>query len=148
VITDCLGTVRRIIIEFDGQRSGGMSDWIDELKRKEEEKNRNVQQHREWQIRCDGIISSRGPVLLTELIVRMRSDIARLKEKFPTDDSKHIQIDEVGDMSIYLTRPTFPYTELRLRWIPDERLIGVHLDGSQYVTTEPVSERLLRRMLI
>src|ERR1700683_2546655 len=129
------GAVRRIIIEFEKFERGqetGMTDWIDDLKKRDDDNEHSAAQRKEWELRCDDMISSRGPILLEQIIAQVKVDVVRLTEAFPNDDSKHIQIAEEQPLSIRLTRPTFPYVEFSLSWYPRERLIGIRIEKQDH----------------
>jgi hypothetical protein len=103
------------------------ADWIDKLKQEQNTNERSNREREQWKLRCDEMISSKAPLLLAEIISHVKADIARLREVFPNDESRHIQIDEEGPTFIHVTRPTIPYVELGLSWWPRERLIGLQL---------------------
>lgn len=90
-------------------------DWIDKLKQQDDAEHKERGRKREWQLRCDQIIRDRTAALWQSIISCVRNDVHRLAEKFPTDDSKKLKLEDRSDR-FTLTKTTYPTVSLEVRW--------------------------------
>jgi hypothetical protein len=132
---DFLGSVQRIIIEFEVQRGHSMNDWISQLKQQQETTQRATQAREEWTLRCDAIVSSKGPGLWDDVVSQIRLDIDKLKKAFPDDPTKHLQFAAQSDY-IEITKPMLPSAQLRCRWVEQERIISILLSKKEHSYSE------------
>jgi hypothetical protein len=92
------------------RENGGMSDWIKRYKQAEETNQRAIELDQERKRRADGILRTRGREMWNATIQQVQSDVKCLKEEFPTDVSKHLQLNPSVD-GLVLERHT---TQTRL----------------------------------
>lgn len=101
-----------------------MSDWIDDLKRAEETKDRAQRQSEEWRLRCDRLIAAKAPDLWRALVERVASDVKRLAEEFPDRDSMRLEFVERSEDHFRLTNPS-QHQNFMAVWVPNERIISL-----------------------
>jgi len=166
----------RIELDFGGA-DPKMSDWIDDLKAKEADKQQKADKEREWRLRNDKIIRVKGPELWATVIDRIHTDVAKLHESFPQDFARHIQIDPSGKsaLGITLVKEAPPRMVLKAQWVDEINAVGLEIeepnlpyprkkelrcqviaddsvqmeaDGDWFSTAGPIAERLLRKLLL
>jgi len=102
-----------------------MGDWLDDLKRAEQDRDRTESEDRKWRLHCAQLIDAKGPDLWRELAERVASDVKRVAQVFPNKDSMRLEFEDNGD-DFTLTNPS-QRRNYKAAWRADKRVIDLEL---------------------
>jgi hypothetical protein len=112
-----------------------MSDWIDGMKTRDEERVESQRRADELRLHKARIIRARAPVLWAAVIEQIEDDLEKLKTAFPDDASRHGELSRDGD-SISV-RASLSGSSLHLALNLDGQCIDVWKTIAQRVFQKP-----------
>ena len=115
-----------------------MSDWIKDLKQKEEDDQAAALRNEKAKLRRYHLIQDQAPIMWRSIIGQVKSDVAELAQHFPHDGAKHLKAIEEGD-SLVLVRVTPGHIYLQARWVEDGLLVGIELKQADIDSEKVVS---------
>lgn len=116
-----------------------MGDWIEQLKRQEDDLEKSTSQKREWQLYCDRVFAAKGPSLWRSIVEEVDTQVRRLAATFPDQSSKQLCFSDQGDR--FTVENPAKRTELTVQWFKDEWFIGLGLYTRKGMLSEQHCER-------
>jgi len=118
--------VIRVLIQVDLEEAT-VRDWIKNLKMKNDASLQKRQKDRDWQMRCEDLISTKGPALWETVVSRMGADADELRTTFPDDPSKDLQVTGTDKRVLVRRVDGTGSFSLEAIWLEEINGVGVKL---------------------
>jgi hypothetical protein len=121
-----------------------MGGWMDDLKKEEDARELKRRQNEAWRLRCDRLIADVAPTIWRALAERIATDVRRLAEKFPDDDSKYLEFDDQGGQNRFTVASHSGHRNLTACYLPDARMVDLEFRSRAdlFSTAQVVKEKM------